>query len=94
MGVDECMMDEDVIVSCPGLLGPPNGILGLFLPLYRDLRIKVSSSINTRSVNSAEKIFDDIAPDDRQAKSTIIMFSISYHGYAIATRVLKLIKQR
>lgn len=94
MGVDESMMDEEVIVSCSGMLGAPNGILGLFLPQYRNLSIKVSSCIYNRSASSAKKIIDDITPENKQLKSTLFIFCNSYQGYSLATQVLQHIKKR
>ncbi|XP_031787679.1 uncharacterized protein LOC100119111 [Nasonia vitripennis] len=94
VGVDESMMDEEIINSCPGMLGAPNGILGLFLPKHRDLTIKVASCIYNRSASYAEKIIEDISPDDKQLKSTLIIFCNSYQGYSLATQVLKHIKKR
>ena len=87
-------MDENVIISCPGLLGTPNGILGLFLPLYRDLKIKVASCLNDRSSNAAEMIVNKLLPESKETKSTLILFSNSYEGYSIANQTIKLIKKK
>lgn len=83
IGVDESMMDEDVIFSCPSSLGSPNGILGLFLPLYRDLNIKVYSE----SINA-------LIPEDKESKSTLFLFCNSYQRYLTAEDVLRMIKIR
>ena len=94
IGVDKSMMDEKVIVSCAGLLGDPNGIAGLFFPLHQGLKIKVSSCRNNAHVQCVEVIANDLAPDDEQTKSTIIMFSNSYTGFSLFTQALKLIEKR
>ncbi|XP_014222850.1 uncharacterized protein LOC106649765 isoform X1 [Trichogramma pretiosum] len=94
IGVDESIMNEQVIVSCPGLLGNPNGILGLFIPEYQDLKIKISFCTNGAGTDAVEKITSEITPDDKKIKSTIIMFCNSHQGYSIALQVWKLIRKR
>lgn len=78
IGVDEsiiCNPNEELrtICSCPGLLGNPNGILGLFLPHYRDLEFKLTSLSNFRT-SSPEGLIHDLLPKNNQTKSTLIIF--------------------
>lgn len=93
IGVDESLMDEEVIKSCPGLLGSPNGILGLFLPLYRDTKIKIVSSKYSHS-QSADELIAKLIPEDTESKSTILMFGNSYMCGFNADEILNSIKTR
>lgn len=71
-------MDDRQIISCDGLLGNANGILGLFIPQYRDLQIKVKNL--HQSNEPVRRIIDSLVPDDKSAKTTLILFARPY-GY-------------
>ncbi|XP_058791121.1 uncharacterized protein LOC131664219 [Phymastichus coffea] len=93
VGVDESMMDDKPIISCDGLLGTANGILGLFIPQYRGLQIKVKRL--HRASESVSSIINSLVPDDKSAKTAMILFARPY-GYdgTILEQIKRTFKQK
>ncbi|CAH0392593.1 unnamed protein product [Bemisia tabaci] len=82
VGVDQCVEDQSDIKSCQGLLGPANGILGLFLPLSRNFRINVDViDLNYHGYWNADTDYNNrsflqnLLPENKAEKSTLLIFA-------------------
>lgn len=72
VGVVNCFEDITHIKSCPGVLGRPDGILGLFLPKWCTLKIKIAY---IATGNDYVSFFPKLLPDNRAEKSTFLIFA-------------------
>lgn len=74
----------------PDLSGPSDRILGLFLPEYKQLKIRVGYHTDFYPEVNINKMFYDFLPKDKSAKATIILFTQAYDNNSTITSLIRL----